>query len=758
MLNGKGTDVTEVNKYPTDKDKTYYAQWKKKKYKLTLDGNGGNVGSSAKAEMEGEFDDTVQYDVPTRAGYAFLGWAESGEEADANYQIRYNEQTKDKTLKAVWKPAAANVVFVAYGADTDSTSSLGGKVGEKFTVPEDPARTGYIFDGWYTERDGKGTRLDGDAGVEIEFTSTTPVIYYAYFKDNQTTLTLHYNDGVTEDEDVTGIEGQLVPYQEVTRAGYTFKGWATKEDPAEKDLLGIQPKYPASAGSGKKIDWYAVWQQDQVTLTFSAQGGTFKDTGKEVATVDTVTDGAYALPTPPKRVGYTFDGWYTETNGQGDKVADEPTAPTSNAVYFAKWVGEQIDLYLDPNGGGFSDGTSATAETATLDTNVMTKTGEYLSEVSYALPMRAGYEFMGWNESGTTDEELMMSLYIPSSSKTYKAVWEPHDIKITYDAPEGKVVVPDGETPTTTSDETVSYDGKTGHQVSFTAPTAEKEGYDFLGWTATAGSREIAKNPETYPAKNVTYYAAFRKDQVTLKFDANGGTIYKQSSATYTDQYGYIVDYATPTRTGYYFTGWSTTADGSAGTNLNYTYGKGDATNGATFYAQWSAFPADLSKDLIEAKNKLAETQAESNSNAQKVANANSEIERLTNENAALFEQSQGIVSGGDNYTNYYNSSAGDTEVVEGEGGEGGAEEETRTVYTNGSDYNNVKNEEVDNDGSINFWNFWEKGPLYLASFWIVFMALALVCAGLAYAFRKRWLKANNQVEKLGNNNADKLE
>ena len=744
LLNGKGTDVTNVDKFPTDKDKTYYAQWKKKKYKLTLDGNGGRVGSSTTAAMEGEFDNTVEYEVPTRAGYAFMGWAESGDEADANYQIRYNESTKDKTLKAVWKPASANVVFVAYGANEDVTTSIPGKVGEKFTVPADPARTGYIFDGWYTERDG-GTRLDGEAGTEIEFASTTPAIYYAHFKDNKTTLTLHYNDGTTSAEDVTGIEGEIVPYKEVTRAGYTFKGWATKENPADKDLLGIQPVYPASAGSGMKIDWYAVWQQDQVTLTFSSQGGAFKDTGKEVATVDTVTDGAYALPTAPRRTGYTFDGWYTETNGQGERVPDAPTAPTSNAVYFAKWVGDQINLNLDPNGGGFSDSTSSAAEVASLDTNVITKSGEYLSQVSYELPKRAGYQFLGWNESGTAEEELVMSLSIPASEKTYKAVWEPHDITITYDAPEGKVVLSEGDNPSSKSDESVSFDGKTDNQVNFTVPTAEKEGYDFLGWTATAGSKEIASKPTNYPTQNATYYAAFRKEQITLKFDANGGTIYDKSSATYTDQYGFTVDYETPKRTGYYFTGWSTKEDGSTGTNLNYAYGKGDAVNGSTFYAQWSAFPEDLSKQLLDTKNELATAKAESSSNAQKVESANAEVERLTTENATLVEQSQGVVisGGGGNST---------SEGGSGSDGAGSVQEKTRTVYTSGSDYGNTNAAASENNDEINIWNFWEQGPVYLVSFWIGFMVLSFVCAGLAFAFRKRWLKEHNLVDGLSKN------
>lgn len=698
--NGAGSDVTSVDNLPTAKDVVYYAKWQKATYKMTLDANGGSFSDESTVSLDGVYEDSVAYNVPTRNGYAFVGWSEDKDAtaSDAKMQLIYNEGSKDKTYYAIWTPADRSVAFVAIGSSADASKTLSGKVGEEFEVPADPTRTGYVFDGWYTEITG-GLKLSANAGATQKFAFDTPTAYYAHFKENKTDVVLHYNDGKTEDVKLSGIEDTNVIYDEVTREGYTFKGWASTEGATEADL-GMQPTYPTKPDSGEAVDFYAVWKPDRVTLTFSAQGGYFAD-GKEVETVNAQTDQSYDLPAAPTRTGYTFAGWFTSTNGQGGQIGENETAPSSNAVYFAKWEGKKIALHLDPNGGKFMPDFS---DNATLQSTSITKSGEYKDAVDYTIPARDGYSFLGWSKSGDASEGTLHTLTIPDEETTLKAVWEANDIKITYVASDGQIK---GENAGE-----VVYEGKTDQDVDFAIPTAEKEGYDFVGWSLAADSSVIADDPVAYPTADATYYATYRKDQVSLKFDANGGTIGNSTSATQTQGYGYVVSYETPKRDGYYFTGWSTAPDGSAGSNWNYTYGKGDAQNGTTLYAQWAAFPADLSGEVERIQGELDRAKATGDDNALKAAAAEAEALKLRDENGNLITLNSSLAS-----------------VAQASDG-------TSQGTSNGDLAAGNGEQTAQNNGNSGLMNLFGLGPVFSAALWLVM--LALIGAAVAFAVNNR--------------------
>jgi uncharacterized repeat protein (TIGR02543 family) len=68
-----GVKISEVTK--ADYDATYYAQWTAKKYKLTLNANGGKIGNKKKTIKTVTFDSRYgKLSTPKRAGYKFLGW------------------------------------------------------------------------------------------------------------------------------------------------------------------------------------------------------------------------------------------------------------------------------------------------------------------------------------------------------------------------------------------------------------------------------------------------------------------------------------------------------------------------------------------------------------------------------------------------------------------------------------------------------------------------------------------------------------
>ncbi len=135
-----------------------------------------------------------------------------------------------------------------------------------------------------------------------------------------------------------------------------------------------------------------------------------------------------------------------------------------------------------------------------------------------------------------------------------------------------------------------------GYTANTTLTAATATGYTFAGWYS--GSTKISDQLSitVNPTGTTTYYAYYKANTYTIKFDANGG------SGTMSNQsYAYGVSQALTanafTRTGYTFAGWNTKADG---TGTKYTDEQSvsnlSSTNGATvtLYAQWEKLPANI--------------------------------------------------------------------------------------------------------------------------------------------------------------------
>ena len=134
-----------------------------------------------------------------------------------------------------------------------------------------------------------------------------------------------------------------------------------------------------------------------------------------------------------------------------------------------------------------------------------------------------------------------------------------------------------------------------GYTANTTLTAVAATGYTFAGWHS--GATKISDNLSitVNPTGDVTYYAYYKANQYTVKFDSNEGT------GTMSDQsYTYDIEQALTanafTRTGYTFEGWNTQADG---TGTSYTDKQSvsnlSSTDGATItlYAQWAEIPAN---------------------------------------------------------------------------------------------------------------------------------------------------------------------
>ena len=131
-------------------------------------------------------------------------------------------------------------------------------------------------------------------------------------------VTLNTNGGTINNGNVTGYTygvGATLP-TDVTRTGYTFKGWYDNEN-----LTGSPVTAIGGAETGNKEYW-AKWEINQYTITFDTNGGS------EIAPITQDYGTKITAPANPTRKGYTFKGW--------DKEIPE-TMPAENLTITARW-------------------------------------------------------------------------------------------------------------------------------------------------------------------------------------------------------------------------------------------------------------------------------------------------------------------------------------------------------------------------------------------------------------------------------------
>lgn len=156
------------------------------------------------------------------------------------------------------------------------------------------------------------------------------------------------------------------------------------------------------------------------------------------------------------------------------------------------------------------------------------------------------------------------------------------DVTITFDPNGGKF----DDNSTTKS---IVYKDRTTNTKFGEMPTPSLTGYSFKGWYTAKTNGTLYTTVSTVPNSSRTLYAQWVAN-ITVTFDANGGKVdgADKKDVTYDNlandaTYGNLMP--TPTREGYSFKGWYTSANNNtkytSATNVNSTY--------TILYAQWTA-------------------------------------------------------------------------------------------------------------------------------------------------------------------------
>jgi len=275
------------------------------------------------------------------------------------------------------------VSFEAAGGTPEPPWQKDLEPGGKITRPQDPAKTGYTFDGWYRW---DGTLWDFDTPVTENTTLTAhwiPVVYTVNYNLNGgsgTMIPVSYT-----------IESETITLPEPAKTGYTFAGWYT-----DSGLAGTAVSAIPQGSTEDRIFW-AKWAANTYTVVYNGNNSTGGSTADSIHTYDV----------PQKlnangftRTGYTFAGWAESADGDvvytnSQSVTNLTAVNGATVTLRAKWTPVNYSITLDEGGFFLSDDWVDTYGMVQKHIDYDSPYG-VLPAAQDFISVTPGYNFAGW--------------------------------------------------------------------------------------------------------------------------------------------------------------------------------------------------------------------------------------------------------------------------------------------------------------------------------------------------------------------------
>lgn len=321
---GSGSDDTN-----SDDDKEPIEQ----KYTITYNTNGGSTINS-----EQFIYDTVptKPSNPTKNGYDFKGWY-FDQTLNNEYEFSYSLK-ENITLYAKWNVVSYTIIYELNGGLNNKNNPSVYNIESDDIHLLDATKEGYDFEGWY---------LDSDYSEELTSIDTSLckniTLYANYTQVSQRyTIKFNTNGGNLISNTSTDDDGKITPPANPTKEGYIFEGWYLESNLTTKINL-------ATYTFTQNQTIFAKWTLEVKTYTvrFDTNGG------NRINNIETNENGKITPPTNPTKEGYTFEGWYLDSN-LTTKVDLNTYSFTKDITIYAKWLSTDATLYsITVNGEEF---------------------------------------------------------------------------------------------------------------------------------------------------------------------------------------------------------------------------------------------------------------------------------------------------------------------------------------------------------------------------------------------------------------------
>lgn len=407
-----------------------YAHWGDTRVcAITLDGNGFTLPEGYPTFERIEYGQNYSklldnISDPVREGYTFLGWYLNAE-GTGSAVTRNSIVNGDHTLYAKWRINTFNVTLnLNYGSNPSvKTVDYGTELSKVLTEPE---RTGYAFEGWFTDQ-----KCENPVAPDTKVTSDV-TLYAKWIEAKRVNLVV--NGGTLPSGTPAYInvyEGGQYNLPTPTWTGCTFQGWYTQENGGTKVSYG--DKVPAVDSIPSTL--YAQWIPMDVTVTFDPNGSP----NHQASTRTYKVGSKYGIGLGALNwSGYKFMGWYTQpTGGEKIEATTVVTVKSSNDLTITLYAHWGYEVSFDPTDGSGS-----------MDPQVAEINQPYTLPVCTFEPP-AGMRFGGW-AAGTPEASTTYpggSQYTVNRRVTFYATWTTAPIVITATCTSGgRLTTEDGKT------------------------------------------------------------------------------------------------------------------------------------------------------------------------------------------------------------------------------------------------------------------------------------------------------------------------
>lgn len=357
-------------------------------YTVSFDTDGGGVIEATTVEGGNLITAPTK---PQKPGHTFSGWYNG----DVEFKFNNDTVNEDITLKALWTPTVYTVTYILLGGvnHRDNPTSISILDG---TLPlYEPTREEYLFHGWYTDsRFPESKRVDS---LSVE--NFSDITLYAKWTPISHTVTFDSNGGSAVAPIIVEDSYTAKMPDAPKKKGYEFVSWQRN---------GVDWSFTSDRVT-EDITLVAVWRLAEYKITYHANGGDFEEA--PVSTYTMLSD-RLALPCPI-RIGYKFDGWYTnEAMTSTKRIEAIESGSVEDLDLYAKWSSISYSITYDTAGGELPGG------------YIYAYTVEE-QDIPLPTPVRHGYKFTGWQNTNASSSAPLTCIEAGTvGNLSLRASWE----------------------------------------------------------------------------------------------------------------------------------------------------------------------------------------------------------------------------------------------------------------------------------------------------------------------------------------------
>ena len=338
------------------------------------------------------YDDDEYYQIditnPSKVGYNFTHWSDKDNNQYVFGDILFNltETNGDIIiLTANYEIINYNITYILNGSNISGPYNTTYNVEDENIKLPTPTLAGYDFDGWYDESlNNKFNYIQGQI--------TGDLILYAKFIPNEYKISFNTKDSYIEGQTFNDVMisynskfGDKLPIPKA-EFGITFHYWYYL-DGDDKVIVNNNTIYDFT----NDLVLYAYTEVTNYNIVYETNGGVNSDKNITNLTAFDVADGKTINIYSPTKAGYTFVGWYLDSNFDGDKIDVIDTALIENNInnvirLYAKYEVHKFNI-------NFYNG-----DTTNLISSIEVSYGQKIKPIT--TPQKEGYIFDNWYLDG----------------------------------------------------------------------------------------------------------------------------------------------------------------------------------------------------------------------------------------------------------------------------------------------------------------------------------------------------------------------